>query len=57
MALTAVEFLSRNPDPDEQEIRQALAGNFCRCTGYQKIIESVQMAAQVMRRESGEGES
>ena len=41
MVLAACELLSRNPNPNEQEIRVALAGNLCRCTGYMRIFESV----------------
>jgi carbon-monoxide dehydrogenase small subunit len=41
MVLAAVNLLERNANPDEQEIRAALAGNLCRCTGYTKIFESV----------------
>jgi 4-hydroxybenzoyl-CoA reductase subunit gamma len=42
-------LLRRNPDPNEAEIREALAANICRCTGYVKIIESVQAAARELR--------
>jgi 4-hydroxybenzoyl-CoA reductase subunit gamma len=45
MILAAEALLRRNPDPGEQEIRTALAGNLCRCTGYVKIVESVRAAA------------
>jgi 4-hydroxybenzoyl-CoA reductase subunit gamma len=45
MIMSAEALLRRNPQPDEAEIRAALAGNLCRCTGYVKIIESVQAAA------------
>ena len=45
MILTAHDLLSREPDPDETTIRQALRGNLCRCTGYQPIVESVRAAA------------
>ena len=45
----ARELLRRNPDPSETEIRYWLAGNLCRCTGYDKIIRSVQAAAKEMR--------
>ncbi len=45
MVMAAEALLRRNPDPDEAEIREALGGNICRCTGYVKIIESVQAAA------------
>ena len=40
------DLLKRNPDPDDAEIREALAGNLCRCTGYEKILDAVRMAAQ-----------
>jgi carbon-monoxide dehydrogenase small subunit len=45
MVMAAVSFLADNPDPTEAEIRHALEGNLCRCTGYQNIIEAVQSAA------------
>ncbi|MGE5339380.1 MAG: 4-hydroxybenzoyl-CoA reductase subunit gamma [Gemmatimonadota bacterium] len=45
MIMAAEALLRRNPRPSEAEIREALAGNLCRCTGYVKIIESVQTAA------------
>jgi carbon-monoxide dehydrogenase small subunit len=44
--LTAVDLLSRDPDPDDDAIRHALRGNLCRCTGYQPIVESIRAAAQ-----------
>ncbi|MBN2706450.1 MAG: (2Fe-2S)-binding protein [Deltaproteobacteria bacterium] len=46
MVLTAYELLARKADPNEVEIRTAISGNLCRCTGYQKIIESIQLAAR-----------
>jgi 4-hydroxybenzoyl-CoA reductase subunit gamma len=46
MIMAAEALLRRNPRPDETAIRAALAGNLCRCTGYVKIIESVQAAAE-----------
>jgi aerobic carbon-monoxide dehydrogenase small subunit len=49
MILTAVDLLARNPDPSEKEIRHALEGNYCRCTGYQNIVGAVQAAAAAMR--------
>ena len=49
MIMAAEALLRGNPDPDEDEIRAALGGNLCRCTGYVKIIRSVQVAAAEMR--------
>jgi len=42
-------FLRNNPDPAEHEIREALAGNICRCTGYEAMVEAVQSAAKALR--------
>jgi carbon-monoxide dehydrogenase small subunit len=50
--LSAKALLDRTPDPSTQEIRDALSGNLCRCTGYTKMIEAVQEAAGVLRDES-----
>jgi carbon-monoxide dehydrogenase small subunit len=47
--MAARDLLSRNPNPTEEEIRFGLAGNLCRCTGYDKIVRAVQDAASVMR--------
>ena len=41
MVMATVGFLAENPDPTEQEVREGLEGNFCRCTGYQQVIEAV----------------
>ncbi|HJY88258.1 MAG TPA: (2Fe-2S)-binding protein [Candidatus Acidoferrales bacterium] len=49
MIMTSVELLHNNPAPTEAEIRRALAGNLCRCTGYQHIIEAVRYAAKKMK--------
>lgn len=49
MVMCTKALLDKNPDPDEQEIRRALRNNYCRCTGYVKIIEAVKLAAQIMR--------
>ena len=46
MVLAAVDLLKRNPEPKEEDIRNGLAGNLCRCTGYMKIFESVVRACQ-----------
>ena len=48
--VAAKALLERNPNPDETEIRYALAGNLCRCTGYDKIVRAVQAAAKDMRK-------
>lgn len=48
MVLTSIALLNRNPNPTEKDIRVALSGNLCRCTGYQKIVEAVQLAAERM---------
>ena len=45
MILTATALLEHTPNPSEQQIRDALSGNLCRCTGYQQIMEAVQLAA------------
>jgi carbon-monoxide dehydrogenase small subunit len=42
------DLLARNPRPSDPEIREALAGNLCRCTGYEKILDAVRLAAQRM---------
>ncbi len=47
--IAAKDLLAKNPDPTEEEIRFGLAGNLCRCTGYDKIVRAVQDAARVMR--------
>jgi len=47
--IAAKDLLTKNPDPTEEEIRFGLAGNLCRCTGYDKIVRAVQDAASVMR--------
>lgn len=49
MVMASTDLLHRNPDPTPYEIREALAGNLCRCTGYQKIVDAVQAAAQSRR--------
>jgi carbon-monoxide dehydrogenase small subunit len=46
--MTLVPYLENNPDPSEDEIRLALSGNLCRCTGYQHIVDAVRLAARKM---------
>jgi carbon-monoxide dehydrogenase small subunit len=47
--MTLVPFLEENAEPSEQEIREAIAGNLCRCTGYQHIVDAVKLAAEKTR--------
>ncbi len=54
MLLSTAELLNQNRDPSDDEIRDALAGNLCRCTGYRDIVRAVQLAARTLR-EQGEG--
>lgn len=49
MIMSALDLVQQNPDPSEQEIRQWLVGNLCRCTGYQNIVRAVRAGAQAMR--------
>ena len=51
MIMSAKALLDENPDPSEEEIREGIAGNFCRCTGYTKIIESISSAADLIKGE------
>ncbi len=48
MIMASVSMLAENPDPSEEEIRESLEGNYCRCTGYENIVKSVQQAAGEM---------
>ena len=52
MILSAQAFLAHNPTPTDDEIRWAISGNLCRCTGYVKIIEAIQYAAEKMKAEA-----
>ena len=52
MLLVSAALLEENPDPSEEEIRWALSGNICRCTGYQNIVKSVQWAANKLKETS-----
>ncbi len=47
--MTLIPFLKQNPNPSEDEIRHALSGNLCRCTGYQHIVDAVKLAAEKMK--------
>ena len=50
MILTAADLLARDPDPDDETIRHSLRGNYCRCTGYQTVVDSVRAAATELAR-------
>jgi carbon-monoxide dehydrogenase small subunit len=56
MMMTAKALLDRNPDPTEEDIRWALSGNLCRCTGYQNIVKAVLWAGDKLRGEDSGGE-
>jgi carbon-monoxide dehydrogenase small subunit len=47
--VSVTAFLETNPDPTEDEIREGLSGNLCRCTGYQNIVKAVKMAAETLQ--------
>ena len=49
MILTAADLLARDADPDDDTIRRSLRGNYCRCTGYQPVVESIRAAAAALR--------
>ncbi len=53
MIMAAADLLATNSDPDDQEIRHAIEGNICRCTGYQNIVTSIRAAAVTMRESAG----
>jgi carbon-monoxide dehydrogenase small subunit len=55
MMLAAYVLLKHNPNPTEAEIREGLAGNLCRCTGYLNIVKAVQQASEVMRQPATAG--
>ncbi len=57
MIMSAADLLARRPDPSNTEIRHALDGNLCRCTGYQNIVSAVKRAAADMRRAPAAGEA
>ena len=49
MVISAIDLVSKNPKPSEQEVREWLEGNLCRCTGYHNIVKAIQAGAQAMR--------
>jgi aerobic-type carbon monoxide dehydrogenase small subunit (CoxS/CutS family) len=53
MIMSATALLNENPSPDDDEIKRAISGNLCRCTGYVQIVESVRDAAERMRENAG----
>lgn len=55
MVLAAKKLLEENPHPSEEEIKRGISGNLCRCTGYQKIIDAVQLAADRSGQRTGKG--
>ena len=54
MIMSAKHLLEKNPNPTEEEIRWGISGNLCRCTGYNKIVEAIQYAAEKMQTEAEE---
>jgi len=55
MLVASESLLAENPDPSEDDIREAISGNLCRCTGYQQIVEAVQMTAKHRREGAANG--
>lgn len=56
MILSAKELLDRIPNPTEEEIREAISGNICRCTGYEKIVKAIQLSAERINKGGGSRE-
>jgi carbon-monoxide dehydrogenase small subunit len=52
MVMSAKAFLDENPKPTSAEVRKAISGNLCRCTGYQHIVDSIMAASRMMNKES-----
>jgi carbon-monoxide dehydrogenase small subunit len=52
LVISAVALLKENPKPTESEVKYAIGGNLCRCTGYSKVIESIMAAAETMRKDA-----
>jgi carbon-monoxide dehydrogenase small subunit len=57
MMMAAADLLTINDDPSEEEVRTAIAGNICRCTGYDMIVDGIQLAARIIREEGTEVDS
>jgi len=57
MMMTAVAFLQKNPKPTEEQIRRAISGNLCRCTGYVNIVKAIQYAAKKLPAPGGGGKA
>jgi len=55
MLLSAKALLDQNPSPTQEEVRMAISGNLCRCTGYKKIIDAIMLASKRMKDEGGQG--
>jgi carbon-monoxide dehydrogenase small subunit len=56
--MSACHFLEQNPNPSREEIREGISGNLCRCTGYQNIVDAVELAAEIIRKnKSSDNES
>jgi carbon-monoxide dehydrogenase small subunit len=53
MLLAAKAFLDENPEPSVEDVKEAISGNLCRCTGYTKIIRAIQAASENIRKEGG----
>jgi carbon-monoxide dehydrogenase small subunit len=56
LIMTAIDLLAANPAPSEAEIRHAIEGNYCRCTGYQNIVAAIQAAAVILRANPAAGQ-
>jgi len=52
MIIAAVDLLAHNPNPNDQQIKEGISGNLCRCTGYVKQIEAIKIAAEKMRKDT-----
>jgi aerobic carbon-monoxide dehydrogenase small subunit len=53
--MASISLLKEDPEPSEEEIREALEGNYCRCTGYENIVKAVQQAAEEMSQQTTTG--